>query len=103
MVVTYAVRMSTKTPPPGTLLRPAQVAALLGVARQTVHDYESRGDLVAERTPGGHRRYPAGQPLLAARLEAQQPDQEPACRWAHGPVVSLDHRGLCPVCAEGDQ
>lgn len=29
-------------------------------------------------------------------------DQEPACRWAHGPVADLDPRGLCPVCAEDE-
>jgi excisionase family DNA binding protein len=53
------------------LLRPSQVAALLGVARQTVHDYESQGRLQAQRTPGGHRRYPADQPALQAALAAQ--------------------------------
>lgn len=58
----------TKTPPKG-LLRPAQVARLLGVARQTVHDYHAAGKLEAERTPGGHRRYPADQPILRAALE----------------------------------
>jgi excisionase family DNA binding protein len=58
----------TSTP---RLLRPAQVAALLGVARSTVHDYESQGRLEAQRTPGGHRRYPADQPALQAALAAQ--------------------------------
>lgn len=63
--------MSTKTPEPA-LLKPAQVAQLLGVARQTVHDYESQGRLTAQRTPGGHRRYPADQPALQEALTAQE-------------------------------
>jgi excisionase family DNA binding protein len=63
--------MTTKMPE----LRPAEVAALLGVARQTVHDYESQGRLTARRTPGGHRRYPVDQPALAAALAAQRADQ----------------------------
>lgn len=69
--VTYPVAMSTKTPRT-RLLRPAQVADLLGVARQTVHDYHTAGKLEAERTPGGHRRYPADQPRLAAALAARE-------------------------------
>lgn len=60
----------TKTPTPD--LRPADVARLLGVARQTVHDYQSSGRLTARRTPGGHRRYPVDQPLLQAALAAQE-------------------------------
>lgn len=67
--VTYDVDMTTKT------LRPAQVAALLGVARQTVHDYAAQGRLEFTRTPGGHRRYPSDQPLLQDALTAQEADQ----------------------------
>jgi len=67
------VDMTTKTPPAEPqLLRPAQVARLLGVARQTVHDYETAGRLTARRTPGGHRRYPADQPALLEALAAQE-------------------------------
>lgn len=29
--------------------------------------------------------------------------QEPACRWAHGPVADLDDRGLCAVCAADEE
>ena len=57
--------MSTKTPRD---LRPYEVCALLGIARQTLHDHESAGRLKARRTPGGHRRYPADQPALQAAL-----------------------------------
>jgi hypothetical protein len=34
--------------------------------------------------------------------EKTAPEQEAACRWAHGPVdaADLDERGLCPVCAD---
>jgi excisionase family DNA binding protein len=60
--------------PTKTLLRPAQVARLLGVARQTVHDYEAAGKLTADRTPGGHRRYPLedNPTLLAAMAQGGQ-------------------------------
>lgn len=68
--VTYAAGMTSTQAPP-ELLRPGQVAALLGVSRQTVHDYETAGRLRAERTLGGHRRYPADQPALQAALAAQ--------------------------------
>jgi DNA-binding transcriptional MerR regulator len=68
--------MTGQAAPPGPrLLRPAQVQALLGVGRTTVHDYESRGDLIATRTLGGHRRYPADQPRLADALAALQDPQ----------------------------
>lgn len=49
---------------PRRLLRPIEVRRLLGVGRTTVHDYTVSGRLVAETTPGGHRRYPADQPAL---------------------------------------
>jgi excisionase family DNA binding protein len=40
------------------LLRPGEVARLLGVNRATVDDWVRRGYLpVAYRTPGRHRRY----------------------------------------------
>jgi len=38
-------------------LRPAQAAALLGVAQSTVRAWSDRGRLPAFYTPGGHRRY----------------------------------------------
>jgi DNA-binding transcriptional MerR regulator len=57
---------------PRRLLRPIEVRALLGVSRTTVHDYTAQGRLVAEPTPGGHRRYPSDQPALQEALAAQQ-------------------------------
>jgi hypothetical protein len=42
-------------------LRSSQVAAAAGVNQQTLRYYERRGLLAEpERSPGGHRLYPAG-------------------------------------------
>lgn len=57
------------------LLRPIEVRDLLGVSRTTVHDYTAQGRLVAEPTPGGHRRYPSDQPALQEALAAQEQAQ----------------------------
>ena len=53
-------------------LRPEEVQRLLGVGRTTVHEYEQSGRLVARRTLGGHRRYPADQPALRGLLAAEE-------------------------------
>lgn len=58
---------------PRRLLRPIEVRRLLGIGRTTVHDHTVSGLLVAETTPGGHRRYPSDQPALQAALDAQKP------------------------------
>ncbi|WP_421740658.1 helix-turn-helix domain-containing protein [Cellulomonas sp.] len=42
------------------LLRPRTVADLLGVDRRTVARFADGGRLRATRTPGGHRRFLAG-------------------------------------------
>jgi excisionase family DNA binding protein len=72
--VGHVTGQDDKSPRPAlhrpAMLRPGQVARLLGVGRTTVHEAETRGDLVASRTPGGHRRYPADQPALADALAA---------------------------------
>jgi excisionase family DNA binding protein len=52
------------------LLRPGQVAALFQVSRRTVSDWARAGKLDAIITPGGHRRFRAGQ--VRALLEAQK-------------------------------
>lgn len=60
-------------PPEGPrLLRPIEVQRLLNCGRTTLHDHEAQGRLVAQRTLGGHRRYPADQPALQAALAAQE-------------------------------
>jgi hypothetical protein len=71
--VTTLGRMTGQVAPQGPrLLRPVQVQRLLNVGRTTVHDWEAAGRLIASRTLGGHRRYPADQPALLAALEAQE-------------------------------
>lgn len=40
-----------------------------------MHDATVAGRLVAETTPGGHRRYPADQPALQAALAALEEGQ----------------------------
>lgn len=59
--------MGQDTEPEAVLLRPQQVARLLGVGRTTVHEYEKDGRLEATKTLGGHRRYRADQPALQGR------------------------------------
>lgn len=58
------------------LLRPGQVAALFQVSRRTVGDWARAGKLEAILTPGGHRRFRAGEvrALLATlRTEPSRP------------------------------
>lgn len=42
---------------------------------------------------------PPDHPTRHLSSRDESPQQEDACRWAHGPVDVLDDRGLCPVCA----
>lgn len=42
------------------LLRTREVALLFQVSERAVTDWARRGRLPSVRTPGGHRRYPAG-------------------------------------------
>jgi excisionase family DNA binding protein len=42
------------------LLRTREVAVLFQVSERAVTDWAARGRLPSVRTPGGHRRYPAG-------------------------------------------
>lgn len=42
------------------LLRTHEVAVLFQVSERAVTDWAARGRLPSVRTPGGHRRYPAG-------------------------------------------
>jgi excisionase family DNA binding protein len=44
----------------GRLLRTSEVALLFQVSERAVTDWATRGRLPSVRTPGGHRRYPAG-------------------------------------------
>lgn len=43
-----------------TLLRTSDVAVLFQVSERTVAEWARRGRIPSVRTPGGHRRYPAG-------------------------------------------
>jgi len=58
---------------PDSRLRSGQVAELAGVNIQTLRYYERRG-LIAEpdRSPGGHRAYPADTVTLVAVIKAAQ-------------------------------
>ncbi|TDB83453.1 MerR family transcriptional regulator [Actinomadura sp. KC216] len=54
-------------------LRSGQVAAAAGVSRQTLRYYERRGLLRApDRTPGGHRLYPAEAVTLLRVIKTAQ-------------------------------
>lgn len=44
-----------------SLLRTSDVALLFQVSERTVAEWARRGRIPSVRTPGGHRRYPAGQ------------------------------------------
>lgn len=46
-------------PDPWVLLTPREVARLFGVTPKTVARWDGAGILPAERTEGGHRRFPA--------------------------------------------
>ena len=48
------------TPAGDRLLRTHEVAVLFQVSERAVTDWAARGRLPSVRTPGGHRRYPAG-------------------------------------------
>ncbi|MGH2830725.1 MAG: helix-turn-helix domain-containing protein [Actinomycetota bacterium] len=57
-----------------TLLRPAQVAALLQVSRRTVAQWARAGKLSWISTPGGHRRFRADDVVaLVQRLTVTVP------------------------------
>lgn len=45
----------------GRLLRTSEVALLFQVSERAVTDWARRGRIPSVRTPGGHRRYPAGE------------------------------------------
>jgi excisionase family DNA binding protein len=49
-----------ETPAGDRLLRTHEVAVLFQVSERAVTDWAARGRLPSVRTPGGHRRYPAG-------------------------------------------
>lgn len=44
----------------GRLLRTREVALLFEVSERAVTDWATKGRIPSIRTPGGHRRYPAG-------------------------------------------
>ena len=46
-------------PPDDVMMTPGEVAALFDVTPKTVGRWDAAGVLVAVRTPGGHRRFPA--------------------------------------------
>jgi len=46
--------------PAGRLLRTREVALLFEVSERAVTDWATKGRIPSIRTPGGHRRYPAG-------------------------------------------
>jgi excisionase family DNA binding protein len=45
---------------PEVLLRTEEVSKRLGVSVRTVLSWADRGLIPSTKTPGGHRRYPAG-------------------------------------------
>lgn len=55
----------------GHLLRTSDVAALFEVSERTVSEWAKRGQIPSVRTPGGHRRYPAGQIRLLLDREGR--------------------------------
>lgn len=58
----------------GELLTPAETAAIFGVHRKTVAQWEREGRLPCVRTLGGHRRYPASVVhQLASALAVEEP------------------------------
>jgi excisionase family DNA binding protein len=59
--------------PNDPLLRPRQVAALLGVDTKTVTRWARSGKLEALRTLGGHRRFRASVVLALRTPEGQKP------------------------------
>lgn len=53
----------------GRLLRTREVALLFEVSERAVTDWATKGRIPSIRTPGGHRRYPAG--AVAGLLAAE--------------------------------
>ncbi len=53
----------------GRLLRTREVALLFEVSERAVTDWATKGRIPSIRTPGGHRRYPAGP--VAELLQAE--------------------------------
>lgn len=49
------------SPPSGNLLTPQEAARRLGVSERTLHRYEGRGLIRAQRLPSGIRRYDRGE------------------------------------------
>lgn len=54
----------------GELLRTVDVARLFQVSERTVSEWARQGRIPSVRTPGGHRRYPAG-PVRQLLREAE--------------------------------
>jgi hypothetical protein len=52
------------------VLTPAQVALIFGSDPKTVTRWEKAGKLTAITTPGGHRRFPARQPVILDAIRA---------------------------------
>jgi hypothetical protein len=67
---------------------------LTGIA-DTVKMLPIRPDVEPDDRTAYVERY---RPPVPPRVE-----QQPACRWAHGPVRSVDHGGLCRLCAEDEE
>jgi excisionase family DNA binding protein len=57
-----------KTSDTPALLTPAEVARLFSCDAKTVTRWVKDGKLTAIKTPGGHRRLSAAQPLIAEAL-----------------------------------
>lgn len=55
--------------PRGNLMTPQEAASEIGVSPRTLHRYEARGLIKAQKLPRGHRRYA---PEDVARLLATQ-------------------------------
>ncbi|HEY3285809.1 MAG TPA: helix-turn-helix domain-containing protein [Gemmatimonadaceae bacterium] len=63
----------------------SEAARELGVAPETVRRYEAQGRLVAERTPGGQRRYRRS---VVERLRARASTQAEVASHQHHPAVA---------------
>ncbi|GAB2806233.1 hypothetical protein GCM10027176_09010 [Actinoallomurus bryophytorum] len=62
----------------GDLLRPRELAELIGVRTATIARWASEGKLTPLRTPGGHRRYSKADisRLLAGKATPSEAEQE---------------------------
>lgn len=47
---------------------PAEARALFRVSQNTLNRWDTEGRITSVRTPGGHRRFPSGQPAFAEVL-----------------------------------